>query len=1527
MKTRIKLFVTSLLLSAFYFSSNAQVTIDVGKEIYVCTGDSVLLPRVRVVTPSCIDSSLISCPTVWLNLNLYCGCDQLQYLGDSWDAEIYSGVSSVTPGFCPSQISNWSGGNGGLFTTGLFYNTSFGTSNFVVYHPSPADYSVGYSNLLFSSGGQIDTLKLIYTTGIELGANRLICAPLSNIQLTAVSPGSSLDNWTGGLGVFSPNNNISNPTYTPTSTEISNGFVDLIYTDSKIIGSCKSDTLKLLLNNSLTTNVTVDVGNTISTCGSSLPLNLTATGSNINQLTWYGHGTFSSSNTLSTNYSLSNDEIQTGYGSVAVIATDQNNCSITDTLNFNINTRVDILNDNTNNLYTTDKKEVIICATAGSTYNLSGIATGISNNVTWTSSGSGSFLNPNSTSTIYTFSSQDIQNNIVTVYFQSNGCNNPKDSLKIKINNITANLNFGNLPFFGTCNTTYSFPVNFSGVTYPWGNYCLLGYTTVSLDNNPITPDPNTGLYDIGPLSAGLHQIEVYGGPCNNLIGTHFIDIPSGIIGIQDTTVCEGGFVTLYGQGGSNYIWSGGIQDGVPFLPPGPGVYTYNLTGIDNCGVIGYDTITVTVIGAQNVFQILNTTLCSGSNSDPIQFFSDNNNYVNYYWDYGFLSGINVQPSQGDFFIPNGGPHFDSIQYIATNTTNQPQTITLHVNYGNFGGCGNTIQQQFVLYPEGNIDAGPDLSICQGTSVTLNGIGNNMTFSWDNNVQNGVSFTPTLSNVYTLTGIVSGVCTYTDQVTVTVNPIPIVDAGIDQSVCEGNSIILNGSGATTYDWNNGVFDGISFIPTTTTTYNVIGIDTMTWCIGSDQVTITVNPNPNFNFHFSSWSCGVTDSLDVWVNQPGTISTSEINNGINYNWSGNSYWISNTNSLPELNEYITFSFTNSSNGCTYTDSTYINTLQNFITDEVIDTTIHPCQSFGQLQLPNNDYWIDTSLNIPYEYIINNWNGNDFVHFDYYPNGYENTTLIGYTETPNGCLVDTVNITFYNSQYFFADTSGNNWVFSCGDSAIQLNGIQVNNADSMVWTSWYNGNSGSFNNSSNLNALYYPDQADYDQGYVILTLQAFYPHCLFPDTSDLYIALGANVYAGNDTTICAHSPIVINSSGVNYSSWNSGNIDGDIVILDSGNYQFIATGYSGYDNFCISTDTLNILVNALPNLDAGLDVAICFGDSVLLNANSNSSSNITWSNGEINSSYFNPLTSQSLIASVTENNCSNSDTLTVTVYQNPIVDAGPNQSVCGGNSVTLTGSGASAYSWNNGITNGISFIPTTTNTYSVSGTNTTTGCIGTDQVLVTVNPIPIIDAGPNQSICAGNSVTLNASGANTYTWNNGVTNGISFVPTVTNTYSVTGNNTSTGCTGTDQVTVTVNPNTNSTINETSVGNYTWSVTGQTYTETGVYNGVIPNQYGCDSIITLNLTITTGSLEDISKSEHFTLSPNPNNGQFTVNVGSSLIGKSYKLMTTDGMIIRQNFVPSENFEINIQNQISTGIYLLEIGNNIKRIVINDK
>jgi len=77
---------------------------------------------------------------------------------------------------------------------------------------------------------------------------------------------------------------------------------------------------------------------------------------------------------------------------------------------------------------------------------------------------------------------------------------------------------------------------------------------------------------------------------------------------------------------------------------------------------------------------------------------------------------------------------------------------------------------------------------------------------------------------------------------------------------------------------------------------------------------------------------------------------------------------------------------------------------------------------------------------------------------------------------------------------------------------------------------------------------------------------------------------------------------------------------------------------------------------------------------------------------------------------------------------------------------------------------------------------------DNAFATVYPLPMVNAGADQTVCPGTSVTLSGTGAMTYTWNNGVINAVGFVPTSTNVYTVTGTS-SGGCTNTDQVTVYV------------------------------------------------------------------------------------------------------------------------------------------
>jgi hypothetical protein len=150
------------------------------------------------------------------------------------------------------------------------------------------------------------------------------------------------------------------------------------------------------------------------------------------------------------------------------------------------------------------------------------------------------------------------------------------------------------------------------------------------------------------------------------------------------------------------------------------------------------------------------------------------------------------------------------------------------------------------------------------------------------------------------------------------------------------------------------------------------------------------------------------------------------------------------------------------------------------------------------------------------------------------------------------------------------------------------------------------------------------------------------------------------------------------------------------------------------------------------------------------------------------------------------------LTVTSIVPPSVSAGSDQTVCGGTNVTLTATGATNYVWNNGVNTSSLNVVTGTNSsstsYVVTGTDTQTGCSSMDTVLVIVNGLPQINAGSDFTACSNETITLTASGGNSYIWSNTVIDGQSFVLNQTSTFSVSGTDAN-GCTNTDQITVTI------------------------------------------------------------------------------------------------------------------------------------------
>lgn len=137
-----------------------------------------------------------------------------------------------------------------------------------------------------------------------------------------------------------------------------------------------------------------------------------------------------------------------------------------------------------------------------------------------------------------------------------------------------------------------------------------------------------------------------------------------------------------------------------------------------------------------------------------------------------------------------------------------------------------------------------------------------------------------------------------------------------------------------------------------------------------------------------------------------------------------------------------------------------------------------------------------------------------------------------------------------------------------------------------------------------------------------------------------------------------------------------------------------------------------------------------------------------------------------------------------------------------------------------------------------------CTDQDTVIITINE-PNTNAGNDLTICEGESVTLSATGANTYTWNNNVTNGVPFTPNVSDTYIATGQSIY-GCVKNDTLNITVYQ-TDTLINESGIDSLT--INGITYYQSGTYNQNISGSNGCDSLITINLTIGYSGIDDFT------------------------------------------------------------------------------
>ena len=899
-------------------------------------------------------------------------------------------------------------------------------------------------------------------------------------------------------------------------------------------------------------------------------------------------------------------------------------------------------------------------------------------------------------------------------------------------------------------NTTYNWSVNGGSI----------------ITNNGSSVDVQWG--SVGAGSVSLSATNQYG--CNSAPITLNITKTAGpsVNAGADVAICIGDTVQLNGSGTicnscieswsptSNMINSNTLTPSVYPQVTTNYVLTINMGG---GACVNTDTVVVTINQPQ-INAGADVTICSG---DSVQL--NGTGATSYTW------------------TPN--------VMISNTTINNPYVFPVSnqdyiVSGGDVNGCLGSDTVSVLVNNLPTASAGPDLSLCLGFSGVLNASGG-VTYNWSPGVDlsSTVIANPTTSTIVNTTYYVEVTdvngCQNIDLVNVVVNTNPVVDAGLDVEVCDGSSVQLQASGATTYVWNTNTTLSNLLIanplasPSVDTSYIVVGTD-INGCSDSDTVNVNVNSLPSIDAGNDTSMC-MFDTIQL--QSTGTV--------VSYSWSPNinisNVAISNPLVSPLANQdYIV-------------SGVDVNNCMNSDTVTVVVNAL-PVANAGE------DLWVCPGSS-------KTLNGSGGIDYAWSPNiDITDTTVFNPVITPttsidyvlqvadvNGCIdLDTLMVVFGD---FVPTDAGNDTVICAGDSII-IGGSPTSVLGSdYAWIP-----ASSIIDSSIANPIVFPM---FTTEYIIYTSN---DTCSGVDTVLVTVNQLPNVVAGNDVQICIGDSIQLSANGANSYTWNNQSVLTNSVIANPiafpvDTVEFIVVGVDG--NNCVNSDSVIVIVNPLPVVSAGLDSIICYGDSLQLLASGGQdyvwTPSVALDDDSIIDPWSTTLVTTTYFLKVTDSNgCINNDSVNITVYPLPVVTASLDQRICVNDTVQLSASGANTYAWSStnslsdtAVNNPLAF-PIVTTVYVVEGTYEH-GCKNTDTVTVFVNQPPTINTSPNVSICIGDSAQISVSGGSDYAWSPNVNisdttipNPVVF-PQVTTTYVVTVADTI-GCGNQGQVTVTVN-----------------------------------------------------------------------------------------------------------------------------------------
>ncbi|MFD3276620.1 hypothetical protein [Aquirufa echingensis] len=754
---------------------------------------------------------------------------------------------------------------------------------------------------------------------------------------------------------------------------------------------------------------------------------------------------------------------------------------------------------------------------------------------------------------------------------------------------------------------------------------------------SPFVTDNEAFKQNVGTVTYTVTGTDGKG--CVNTATTNVtvLALPTVVANASKSEVCDGTSITLFGSGASTYSWSPVVTDNVAFKQ-NVGSVTYTVTGTDGKGCVNTATTSVTVLA-------LPTVVANASKSEVCDGTS-----VTLYGSGASTYTWSPVVTDNEAFKQNVG----TVIYTVTGTDNK--------------GCTNTATKTIKVNELPTISLTSDLAICFGKSATLTAGGAN-SYLWSTTETNAsISVSPETKTKYTVTGTDLNSCSASKDVEVTVNELPKVVANASETeVCDGTSVTLYGSGATSYTWDSLVSDNVAFKQNVgTVIYTVTGKDNL-GCTNTATKTIKVNELPTIS---------LTSDLAICIGN----STNLVASGANsYVWS-----TTETGAIISVKPETTTKYT------------------------VTGTDNHSCSASKD---------VEVTVNV--------------------------LPIISLTSDLAICIGNSTNLTA---------SGANSYVWSTTETGTTISVKPVTTTKYTVTGTDNHSCSASKDVEVTVNAL------------PIISL-----------TSDLAICIG------NSTNLTA--------SGANSYVWSTTETGAIISVKPETTTKYTVTGTDNHS--CSASKDVEVTVNELPKVVANASATeVCDGTNVTLYGSGASS--YTWSPVVTNNVAFkqNVGSVTYTVTGTDANSCQNSNSITIKVKALPTVSVSPDKSICVGETVTITASGdATSYLWTPGSQTSaeISVKPVTNTTYTVAGT--LEGCTSNASTIITVKALPNILISGNNTVCAGETVSLTATGATSIVWSTGGQQGnlLSVSPTNTITYTATG--TTDGCSASASFTVTV------------------------------------------------------------------------------------------------------------------------------------------